>query len=592
MPDKLSDVPDLGDLIRTRRKARRWTQMTLSEEAFGSPSRHGHISRIETGKALPTEGELEKLAKTLGLSEEDLASVGPSSVPDVSAAFLDSIKLTEELLGSLAKQFGHDNPRASVGDYESFLRAKAGELRALQARIEAMGAAEGRIANLMGAAESALEAGDFPEADRLLADAEEMQQTEHTLVQVRKQAEIREARGDAALLNNDAEAAAAHFDAASTMFEPFDRAESSQRRDGLAQRLYRHGLRFGGAGLATALALCEKNCTLHDETTEPHDWARAHNNLGLPLFDLGQRLGGEAGMRLLSRAVEAYEAALRVRTEDAHPVDWAMTQNNLAIALQTQGARAGGEAGMRLLSCAVEAYEAALRVYTEGAHPVDWAATQNNLANALQTQGARAGGEPGMRLLSRAVEACEAALRVRTEDAHPVDWAMTQNNLAIALRTLGARAGGEAGMRLLSRAVEAYQAALRVRTEDAHPVDWAMTRNNLAAALQTQGARAGGEAGMRLLSRAIEAYEAALRVYTKEVHPVHWAATQANIGLAFMAMAQAASDQAAARLRAAIDAFDRALTVFDPETMPYDHEKATSSRAEAAARLEALSPAG
>ncbi|SDX31820.1 hypothetical protein SAMN05444336_104280 [Albimonas donghaensis] len=490
----------------------------------------------------PRYGTVRNYARALGLTDAQIEACRPPDSPEPNRTVTDELRLSKEMLKTLAWDFGHANPRAAVAEYEAFLRDKATELRALQSRIEAMGAAEGRIANLMGAAEGALEAGDFPEADRLLADAEEIQQTEHTLVQVRKQAHIRETRGDAALLNNDAGTAFVHYDASAAMFDPFDRLEGAERRHRLAERLYRHGLRFGGSGLQGSEALLHLNLDTYTETETPVEWVKTQNSLAIALGTQGARAGGEAGMRLLSRAVEACEAALRVYTEEAHPVQWAMTQNNLAIALRSQGERAGGEAGMRLLSRAVEAYETALRVYTEDAHPVQWAMTQNNLANALRNQGERAGGEAGMGLLSRAAEACEAALRVYTEDGHPVDWAMTQNNLAIALKTQGARAGGEPGMRLLSQAVEAYEAALRVYTEDAHPVDWAMT--------------------------------------------------QENIGRAFMAMAEAAPGEAEARLRAAVAAFDRALTVFDPETMSFRYEAATSARAEAAARLEALSPAG
>ena len=59
-----------------------------------------------------------------------------------------------------------------------------------------------------------------------------------------------------------------------------------------------------------------------------------------------------------------------------------------------------------------------------------------------------------------------------------------------------------------------------------------------------------------------------------------------------MTMAEAAPGEAEARLRAAVAAFDRALTVYDPETMSFRYEAATSARAEVAARLEALSPGG
>jgi tetratricopeptide (TPR) repeat protein len=60
-----------------------------------------------------------------------------------------------------------------------------------------------------------------------------------------------------------------------------------------------------------------------------------------------------------------------------------MTQNNLAIALQELGIRTAGEDGVRLLAEAVDAYRAALTVRTLEALPYQWANTQMNLLRAL-----------------------------------------------------------------------------------------------------------------------------------------------------------------------------------------------------------------
>jgi predicted GNAT family N-acyltransferase len=47
------------------------------------------------------------------------------------------------------------------------------------------------------------------------------------------------------------------------------------------------------------------------------------------------------------------------------PERWAGTQNNLGIALWEQGLRSPGEAGQRLLARALEAYQAVLSIYPE-----------------------------------------------------------------------------------------------------------------------------------------------------------------------------------------------------------------------------------
>jgi len=108
----------------------------------------------------------------------------------------------------------------------------------------------------------------------------------------------------------------------------------------------------------------------------PDDEARAHCLVLLAnrLCDVPQR-----DMRgPLQRAIEHYEAALRIYTEEAAPQDWATTQNNLGVAYSDLPTGDRGENLRR----AIEHYEAALRVRTEEAAPQEWAATQNNLGTA------------------------------------------------------------------------------------------------------------------------------------------------------------------------------------------------------------------
>ncbi|MCA6346980.1 tetratricopeptide repeat protein [Phenylobacterium sp.] len=207
--------------------------------------------------------------------------------------------------------------------------------------------------------------------------------------------------------------------------------------------------------------------------------------LGVALYALGEREGGEAGKAHLEEAVSVFRATLEVHARDAMPSYWAMTQNNLANALKVLGGREGGQVGKARLEEAVSAYRAALEVRTRDTEPSDWAGTQNNLANALQVLGKREGGEAGKARLEEAVSAYRAALEVYTRASMPSDWAMTQNNLAIALYELGEREGGEAGKARLEEAVSAFRAALMVYTRDAMPSYWARTQSGLEVALKS-----------------------------------------------------------------------------------------------------------
>ena len=158
--------------------------------------------------------------------------------------------------------------------------------------------------------------------------------------------------------------------------------------------------------------------------------------LGIPLNEAGIRTKGEDIQKFLGESSAAFRAALTVRTKEQLPQDWAATQNNLGNALREQGTRTGGEAGTRLLAEAVAAYRAALTVYTQAELPQQWAMTQNNLGNVLGDQGTRTGGEAGKELIRQAINAYELALEVRTREALPVQWEQMMNNLKIAKQAL------------------------------------------------------------------------------------------------------------------------------------------------------------
>ena len=85
------------------------------------------------------------------------------------------------------------------------------------------------------------------------------------------------------------------------------------------------------------------------------------NNLGIAYSDLPTGDRGEN----LRKAINGYDAALRVYTEADFPADWAMTQNNLGNAYRNLPTGDRGENLRRAINC----YDAALRVYTEADSP-------------------------------------------------------------------------------------------------------------------------------------------------------------------------------------------------------------------------------
>ncbi|MEM9763029.1 MAG: hypothetical protein AAF968_11030, partial [Pseudomonadota bacterium] len=364
-----------GRLITRYIEAKGWTLQTVCFEVWGKKGvgRESHVSAYMKGtRGKPSKPTQDLFQKALGISDEELEAcrVPPASaksrgvVSDAGVDALTALKLEDAVFFRLAAQFGHDNPRAKAPEYMAFLEQKAEEFRALEARLASLSemeeeaAARARLDNQLKAARAAIAEGAFGEADEILAAAEEVQQAEHTLREVRRQAALRTTRGEAALLNGDADTAHTHFAKAAAMFDPFDEDEGLNQRHTLGLELYKHGLRYGGSGLAGAISLWRDCADRAREEKRPAAWAAAQSNLGAALRNQGERTGGEAGAALLGEAVAAFRAALRVRTEDAHPLQWATTQNNLGAALGDQGARMAREVGVALLGEAVAAYRA------------------------------------------------------------------------------------------------------------------------------------------------------------------------------------------------------------------------------------------
>jgi tetratricopeptide (TPR) repeat protein len=457
------------------------------------------------------------------LSELAEGLVSLSATYGSLAASLDHLQsLRRKELEALAFRFGITPPAgASAEALISLLEKKAADLPAYQAQIAALDDRVAAIANLKGAAQDAAARLDFDEVESLLSRVHE--------VELDIAAATAEARAENALMQGNAEKAFTLFSAAADSFAALGPVELARRRRTYADRLEEHGIRYGGAGLPLAIRLLDRLLTDLPQDAAPWDWAAAQNSLAIAFRNLGERSDGPPGAALLSRAVQAYEAAMQVVTRDSDPEHWAITMQNLAIALRVQGERTAGQ--------------------------------------------------DGTALLSRAVQACEQALQVFTRADHPVDWAGTMQNLAIALRVQGERTAGQDGTALLSRAVQAYEQALQVFTRAVHPVHWAGTTQNLAIALQRQGECTAGQDGTTLLSRAVQAYEQALQVFTRADHPVHWAMTQQNLALCHGAWSQhPACDHPAQRLGRALAHVDAALTVYDPDHMPSYHEMATRLR--------------
>lgn len=86
------------------------------------------------------------------------------------------------------------------------------------------------------------------------------------------------------------------------------------------------------------------------------------DGLGEPPGRRFRGLDAREGAELLTLAVAAYRAALKVRTRTDCAMDWAMTQDNLGTALSQHGRRSRGWQGADLQEMALEACRAAMEI--------------------------------------------------------------------------------------------------------------------------------------------------------------------------------------------------------------------------------------
>jgi tetratricopeptide (TPR) repeat protein len=575
-----------GALIKHRRGVEGLTQEALAVLAFGDEANKSRISELENGRVPnPHQRNVDALVVALGLSEADLASCRLPRVPSLPEGFSESIGLTQELIDALSWSFGFAKPKATNHEYQDFLRYKAQELRNLQTRIGLLGE-DLRISNLMAAATAEIKQGQFGKADELFAAAEEIQQAEHTLKEVHKQAEIRRARGDASLLSTDSTGAYEHYAAAATFVAVFDPLDAAQQRYDDARKLFLYGRRFSDTAIECAVALVSVNLTFYSAEKHPLQLGRTYYLRSVLYREIGSSKYGDRGTKLLDQAADAARRALSVLSRDEHLIAWGDARNNLALSMNEQGRRLEGAAGDKRLTEAIAIHRETIGAITKDASPVLWAMLQNNLSLALIDLARRKIDTESNSLSKQSVDACRSALEVRTRNEYPNEWAMTQNNLGIALRALGHRTPGALGLGLLNKAVEAYRNAIEVNSFDSNPVEWSKLQNNMGNALKVLGGRMEGKAAITVLEQALAALNSSSKVRTQDAYPLYWAETMQSIGETQILLGKIEKKRAREYFRAALNSFESALAVFDPANTSLGYKECIKAKVEATFLLE------
>ena len=617
----------LGAEIREARNSKGWTQLALSEVAYGDRQAERRIRDYELGKVKRPQAKVYKhICDALGITARRISEL-KSIAGDAKAVNLAEVSELRKEKGSLEKAlsevkllsrgqletlsslFGLDKPYVATDvKLFNFLESKARDFAALRAEVEVIDDQVRALSNLKASALDAFEIGDLDTVDILLDRVMEISKEEAA-----KAAEI---KADAALLRGRSNRAYELLVDAADSFAIVDPLEPMRKRFEYHKKIYSHGLNHGRNSLQLSVEIINitgmdrlrssdpyllgevydslanalrnlgalvpadegisvlrsavdahyKALEMRPHDTFPREWAATQANLANSLQSLSDRLEGDEAAQLLTQSADACRSALKMLTRDTYPNVWAGIHNVLGIVLGMKGEREVGDKGDLFLEESAASFRAALEVRDRQENEILWAETVRNLANALTRRGVRSAKEAGCFFLFEAVDFYRQSLEVYTLEKYPNYWEMSQNNLANSLQQLGERTEGERGLEILEQAIDTNRALLDVRKQDANPVGWATTQNNLANSLWSQGKRAKGVETMRLFTQAVNAYYSALEERRRETQPLAWANTHENLATVEYEWAcHYSCGDNIFHLKSALNHVDKALAVYDSE---------------------------
>jgi tetratricopeptide (TPR) repeat protein len=349
----------------------------------------------------------------------------------------------------------------------------------------------------------------------------------------------------------------------------------------LGRCLYTLGSRQASTHLlAEAMIANDAALESFQEDTNPVEWARVRNQMGVTLQKWGER---EADGARLEAALAAFDDALRGRAREGSWVDWAGTQNNIANALMEMGQRLEDRA---TVARAIEAYQAALNIYVQAQDTRTASVVRSNLGPALRLLGELT-NEPAH--FAEAEQELLAAWELFPRDRNPGRWADVANNIGLLQTTWGARMND---VRRIRRGLEYLNTALEVRRLDDAPIDWAMTHNNIGRAYTELGRR---ENSVRMLWRAVMALKRALRVRVRSVVPLDWGTSMIHLARAYAALGIMKQSQDLIQLAAR--AYEDGMREYDKQRfakewirLQAERDDVLAAGAQIASKLKQLNP--
>jgi len=457
-----------GRLVREKRGIEGLSQDALAEKSGLTKAR---ISDIETGKiANPQARTVDALCVALDISREERATCYAAPVPS----------LPPRLLEKLARRFGHDMPDATEEDLETFLMAKAEEFREMRERLERMAETEGRISELINAANAALGEGDFGTTDDLLKEAEAVQLQSSTIVALKKQAQLRIERGNAALVNGDVAAAAGHFEQSSRYFSGVDPALEADNRHDCAMLLRYYGFRYKShEALYAARSALQQNLSACQKEIDTERWCQTKDALGGVSFRLCQFDIPENATSHLADAKGHYEDVRALCSEEFLPNIFAIASVHLASVYSAGDLAKTDEEYEKNLQLALSLELSALRFISKSKDPRSWGVLQHNLGcSYIRLSNARSEEAKSAADIENAIRHLELSFEVRNPEDSLQYWVASCRSLGEALLNMSTYA--KDATEYVRRASQVLHGAAARISASEHPHQWAEIQEQLA----------------------------------------------------------------------------------------------------------------
>jgi tetratricopeptide (TPR) repeat protein len=285
-------------------------------------------------------------------------------------------------------------------------------------------------------------------------------------------------------------------------------------------------------------------------------WFTAQTCVGNALTRLGE---SEQGTQQLEAALKAYDIALNRCGPDEEPLTRAKILYNKTGALLMLYARQGDR---NQLLKAEKASNYTLDVYTREQHKWDWAQAQQTHGNVLNFRGV---AEKNGDFLHKGIEAACLAASFFDRLSHPIRWGVIMGNLSLYYWQLSELTPifSEERTIYLKKAVVVSNEGLRECTRLRVPRFWAMGKTNLGIALSALAVFGNSTKAQqqRRLRAAISAFDKALSAHVHEPNPLDQAKIKTNRGIALLRLATREArldllEQAASELQDVLRVFE------------------------------------